>query len=86
MLTRIQTIGMFFAPDGIRLEELTGGDLNYRPATTSCAAASVFTPWTVILPSRSVGYRVVTYPLFFLTIYSNNHEIGLNIAINIAFA
>jgi|GEM_PF-3295081 hypothetical protein len=25
-LTRIQTSGMFFAPDGIRLEKLTGGE------------------------------------------------------------
>jgi hypothetical protein len=25
-LTKIQTVGMFFAPDGIRLEKLTGGE------------------------------------------------------------
>ena len=54
-LTEIQTVGMFFAPDGIRLQKLNGGEIfNDRTATTFSAAARVLSPCTVILPSFSL--------------------------------
>ncbi len=55
-LTKIQTVGTFFAPDGIRLEKLNGGEIfNDRTATTFSAAARVLSPCTVILPSFCLG-------------------------------